>query len=228
MQNETISLFTMFGPVMIGPSSSHTAGVAKIAFLTRKIFMEDIKKAEIIFYGSLAATYKGHGSDKALIAGLLGIGWDDERLAFSLELAEKAKLEYTIEAIVKKPEKYHPNSVRINLESENNKKLSVLAASIGGGAISIKEISGYFTDLTGDFEALLVLHHDEPGVIAIVSHILSANRVNIASAVSHRKDKGTEAMLIIEVDDAVKTSILEQIKSLPQVYDVVYVPSLLS
>lgn len=224
MADKTLGLFDIFGPVMIGPSSSHTAGVARIAFLARKILPYPLDRARVSFYGSLARTYKGHGSDKAAIAGLLGILPDDERLGYSLELAVKEGLAVEILPVYETPPRYHPNTAVIELWA-GERYLRVRGASVGGGDIRIESINGFETALDGGLDALLVRHHDEIGVIAIVSHILAANRVNIASAVSHRRDKGDEALLIVELDGLVPSSIIEQIQELPQVRNVVYVPA---
>lgn len=226
MAKDFISIFDIFGPVMIGPSSSHTAGVSRIAYLAQKIFAEHIETVEITFYGSLAYTYKGHGSDNAVLSGLLGIPCDDERLAFGSEIAKKNNLSYKIISEPNLPEKYHPNTLKLKIENQNGKKLTLIGESIGGGNISIKEINGYRTEISGDYDSILVLHHDERGVIAIVSHILAANSINIASVVSHRKDRGTEALMVVEIDSQIQKSVLLQIQNLPPIYDIVYVPSI--
>ena len=240
MAERTLTLLDIFGPVMIGPSSSHTAGVARIAFLARKIFPYPLDRAKVTFYGSLARTYRGHGSDKAAVAGLLGILPDDERLSYSLELAEKEGLKVEIVPEYEGPERYHPNTVVIELwarspeangtegASMNALYSRVRGASIGGGKIRLQSVHGFEADLDGSLDALLVLHRDEVGVIAIVSHILAANRFNIASVASHRKDKGEEALMVVEIDGQVPPSLVAQIRELPAVRDVVYIPSLRS
>lgn len=227
MSERTIGILDLLGPVMIGPSSSHTAGVARIAFLARKILPYELDQAKITFYGSLARTYKGHGSDKAAVAGLLGILPEDERLGYSLELAAGEGLPVEIVSVYDGPSRYHPNTVVIEL-SAGKRKLRVRGASIGGGEILLQSVNGFQASLDGSLDALLVLHGDEIGVIAIVSHILAANRFNIASVASHRKDKGDEALLVVEVDGVVPTSVVSQIGELPQVREVVYVPSIKS
>ncbi len=225
MGGRTIGILDVFGPVMIGPSSSHTAGVARIAFLARKIFPYPLDRALVLFYGSLARTYRGHGSDKAAVAGLLGILPDDERLGYALELAAREGLDVEIKPEYDGPERYHPNTAVIELWS-GDKHARIRGASIGGGEIRLQSVNGFEADLDGSLEALLVLHRDEVGVIAIVSHILAANRFNIASVASHRKDKGDEALMVVEVDGVVPTSIVAQIRDLPSVSEVVYVPSI--
>jgi L-serine dehydratase len=215
---------------MIGPSSSHTAGVARIAYLARKTFGRKPDRATVRFYGSLAATYRGHGSDKAVSAGLLGVPPEDERLASGLELAERALSDgdgFPIEILSERtePAPWHPNTVVIEL-SGGGESLRMRAASVGGGAIRIEEINGYSVHLSGELEALLVLHRDEIGVIAIVSHILAANRINIAATSSHRKEKGDEAMLVVETDHAIPPQVIEQIEGLPPVLMAMRIPAL--
>ena len=227
MAEGNVGILDIFGPVMIGPSSSHTAGVARIAFLARKLFPYPVERAKVTFYGSLARTYRGHGSDKAAVAGLLGILPDDERLSYSLELARKEGFPVEIVPEYEGPERYHPNTAVVELWG-GGKYSRVRGASIGGGKIRLQSVNGFEADLDGSLEAILVLHHDEIGVIAIVSHILAASRFNIASVVSHRKDKGDEALLVVEVDGAVPASIVAQLRDLPPVREVVYVPSLRS
>lgn len=235
MPKDNVSIFDILGPVMIGPSSSHTAGVARIAFLTRKMFGRKPDRARVRFYGSLAATWRGHGSDRAAIAGLLGIPPEDERLSRGAELLEEAKetgegFPIDLEPVEELPATWHINTVVVEVEGigpdGKAKRLRLRAASIGGGAIRIEEIDGYRVNLSGELDALLVLHHDEIGVIAIVSHILAANRINIAATSSHRKEKGDEALLVVETDGALPQAVVEQIEGLPPVYAVVRVPAL--
>lgn len=225
MADRTVTALGIFGPVMIGPSSSHTAGVARIAFLAKGVFPYAIERARVSFYGSLARTYRGHGSDKAAVAGLMGIRPDDERLGFAMDLAKRDDLPYEIVPVMDGPERYHPNTAVVELWGEGQ-YLRVRGASIGGGKIVLQSINGFDAELNGELDAILVVHRDRPGVIAIVSHILAANGINIASAVSHRKDKGDEALLVVEVDGHVPSAIVRQMEGLPPVLGIVYVPAL--
>lgn len=230
MPKENVSIFDILGPVMIGPSSSHTAGVARIAFLSRKMFPRVPERATVRFYGSLAATYRGHGSDVAAAAGLLGVSPEDERLGRGLELAEEAQASghgFPIEILSCRDHHpgWHPNTVEIELEAGSTRQ-RVRAASVGGGAIRIEEVNGYQVRLSGELDALLVLHHDEIGVIAIVSHLLAANRINIAGTSSHRKEKGDEALLVVETDGTIPQDVILQIENLPPVYLALLVPGL--
>ncbi|MDR2485254.1 MAG: L-serine ammonia-lyase, iron-sulfur-dependent subunit beta [Treponema sp.] len=239
MSKEYVSLFEIFGPVMIGPSSSHTAGVGRISFLTRKIFGSAPQKAGIHFYGSLASTWKGHASGDAAIAGLLGIPPEDERLfqgrGILKELQAQGKgFPVEIKTVSELPPSWHPNTVVLELTgtppaegpSSISHHLRIRASSIGGGSIRIDEINGYAVNLSGELDAILVHHHDEIGVIAIVSHILAAERINIAATSSHRKEKGDEALLVVEIDGSLPQSALDLIQGLPPIYQVIRFPSL--
>jgi L-serine dehydratase len=227
MDERKIGLFDILGPVMIGPSSSHTAGVARIAFLARRIFPLPLDRARVSFYGSLARTYRGHGSDKAAIAGLLGILPEDERLAFSPELAARAGLEVEIVPVLDGPERYHPNTVVIELFS-GTRSLRIRGASVGGGEILLQSVGGFEALLDGRLEALLVRHHDEPGVIARVAALLAEAGLNIASLASRRKDRGDEALIVAEVDGVVSPDLVKSISALQAVREVVRVPSIRS
>ncbi|MDA8426909.1 MAG: L-serine ammonia-lyase, iron-sulfur-dependent subunit beta [Treponema sp.] len=227
MSEGTTGILDLFGPVMIGPSSSHTAGVARIAFLVRKILAAPPDRARVSFYGSLARTYRGHGSDKAAIAGLLGMLPEDERLAFAPELARREALEVEIVPVLDGPSRYHPNTAVFELWS-GERYLRVRAASIGGGEIRLQSIDGFEADLDGNLDAILVLHHDEPGVVARVASVLAARGFNIAAIVSHRKDKGEEALLVVEVDGVVSTGVADELRGVRGALDVVYVPSIKS
>jgi L-serine dehydratase len=234
MPKENVSVLEIFGPVIIGPSSSHTAGVARIAFLTRKMFGSVPGRVIVRFYGSLASTWKGHGSGNAVIAGLLGIPPEDERLFRGMDIlrdlqARGQGFPVEIVPVFDLPPSWHPNTVVLELfegQSGARKRLAIRASSIGGGSIRIDEINGYQVNLSGELEAILVLHHDEIGVIADVSHILAAGRINIAATSSHRKEKGEEALLIVETDGAIPAPVIQQIQALPHIYTLIRVPSL--
>ncbi len=227
MPENAPTLLDLFGPVMIGPSSSHTAGVARIAYLARKILKTPLERARITFYGSLARTWKGHGSDKAAIAGLLGILPEDERLAFAPEIAQREGLEIEILSDYAGPERYHTNTVVLELEG-GDERLRVRGSSIGGGEIRLKSVNGFQAELDGGLAAILVLHHDEVGVIAELASLLAAAGLNIASLASHRRDKGDEALIVAEVDGAVSSRLLEAAARIHGVLDVVHVPSIKS
>ena len=227
MPDRTLGVLDLFGPIMIGPSSSHTAGIARLAFLARSILPGPIDAARVTFYGSLARTYRGHGSDKAAIAGLLGILPEDERLAFSPELAARQGLAVEIVPARECPSRYHPNTAVFEL-SAGERRLRVRGASVGGGKVLLQSIDGFKTSLDGSLDALLVLHRDEIGVIAEVASFLAGLGLNIAQMSSHRRDKGEEALLIVEVDGDVSTSVADGLCGLKGVIDVVRVPCIAS
>ncbi|MDR1863458.1 MAG: L-serine ammonia-lyase, iron-sulfur-dependent subunit beta [Treponema sp.] len=232
MPKENVPLFEIFGPVMIGPSSSHTAGVARIGYLARKMFGALPGKAWVRFYGSLASTWEGHGSADAALAGLLGIHPEDEEISRGRELVKAYQREgkgfpVEIEACADLPSSWHPNSMVIEifgLEGPGH-HLSLRASSIGGGSIRIDEIDGFEVNLSGELEALLVLHHDEIGVIAEVSQVLAEHKINIAGTSSHRREKGDAALLVVEADGKIPRGIKKQIEDLPAIYRVRYIPS---
>jgi L-serine dehydratase len=225
MEDKRIGLFDMMGPVMVGPSSSHTAGVARIAYMARRIFPFPLDRARVSFYGSLARTYRGHGSDKAAIAGLLGILPEDERLAFAPELAARAGLNVEIVPLPSGPERYHPNTVVVELWS-GDRSSRLRAASVGGGEVLLQSINGFEANIDGRLDALLVLHHDEPGVIAHVAAAIASAGLNIASIASRRKDRGDAALIVAEVDGAVEGSLIGALRAIAAVREVVCVPAM--
>jgi L-serine dehydratase len=235
MPKENVSLFEIFGPVMIGPSSSHTAGVARIAFLTRQIFGGPPAAARVRFFGSLAATWRGHGSGAAAVAGLLGIPPEDERLARGWDILREEREKgggFEVEICAEKdlPPAWHPNTVIFELDGSAGKdgkaaRLVLRAASVGGGSIRIEEVNGYPLALSGENEALLVFHHDEVGVFADVSRVLAMHRINIAGAQDRRREKGEEALIVVETDGPIPETITNSIEDLPAVYRVIHVPA---
>lgn len=194
-----MNVFDIIGPVMVGPSSSHTAGACRIGLFVRMIMDKPIKSARIILSGSFAKTYKGHGTDKALVAGLLNMPPDDLRLPDSFEIAKKEGMDFTIEC--EDIELAHPNTVRIIVKSEGEEELDVVGESIGGGNIKIKNINGIKTDIDGKFGTYFVGHIDRVGMITKISEVLTKNNVNINSLNLYRLQKRGEAILIVQVDD---------------------------
>lgn len=207
-----IGLFDIVGPIMVGPSSSHTAGAVRLGLATRRILGNEVKKARITLHGSFAATYWGHRTDVALIAGLLGMGMDDERIPQAMELAEKAWLEYSFTS--GDLGDVHPNSVQIQATGEHD-QISISGSSIGGGRINIFEINGFEVRVDGSYTVLMTRHRDEPGVIAEVTKVLSIHGINIAFLDVSRKTKGSEAMLLAETDDPIPEIALQHVKRVP-------------
>ncbi|KAJ62605.1 L-serine dehydratase, beta subunit [Enterococcus faecalis GA2] len=213
------SVFDIIGPVMIGPSSSHTAGAARIGKVVRSIFGQQPDSVDIYLYESFAKTYRGHGTDIALVGGLLGMEPHDEQLANSLEIAYEQGMEVCF--IPKSEKADHPNSVKI-VVSSGDRKLSVTGISIGGGNIQISELNGFKLSLSMGTPTFIVVHQDVPGMIAKVTNILSASDINISTMTVTRESKGEKAIMIIEVDQAEVGDIVMQLAEIPHIYSVNY------
>jgi L-serine dehydratase len=212
------SVFDIIGPVMIGPSSSHTAGAARIGRIARSLFGREPKKAVITFYGSFAKTYKGHGTDVAIVGGILDFETSDERIIEALDIAKKDGITISInedEALTE-----HPNTARIQLSDEKG-EMELVGISIGGGKVEIVELNGYKLRLTGVNPALLVVHQDTFGVIASVTNELTKQKVNIGYMEVYRQDKGKEALMIIEVDQNLSEKVVKEVSKLQHVIKVI-------
>ena len=216
-----MNVFDMIGPVMIGPSSSHTAGAARLGYVAYKILGERAVKADITLSGSFARTYKGHGTDKALLAGILGFHSDDERLRSSLELARSAGLDYIFHTTDLPGA--HPNTARLCLTGESGPSCTVQGASVGGGNILGTAINGMEGSFTGEHNTLLVPHHDRPGTIAAVTNYMAESTLNIGNFRLNRPVKGGEALMTIEVDGDVPADLIEGLKRLPNVIHVILI-----
>lgn len=216
-----MNIFDIIGPVMVGPSSSHTAGAVRIGQVCRKLMGEPIKEAEILFHGSFLATGRGHGTDKAIVAGLLGFAVDDSRIPESLELAPQYGMKFTFGAI-DLGEEAHPNSVRLNMKGENGKSLEVVASSIGGGRICINEIDGLTTDFSGEHPTLIVHNLDQPGHVAEVTSMLQHKAVNIAAMKLSRSSRGGSAVMVLECDQEIPEEGIEWLRRLEGVVKVTY------
>ncbi|MFT8871399.1 MAG: L-serine ammonia-lyase, iron-sulfur-dependent subunit beta [Sporolactobacillus sp.] len=212
------SVFDIIGPIMIGPSSSHTAGAARIGQIARELLGDVPTRAEITLYGSFAETYRGHGTDVALVAGLLGFETNDARLPDALKLAENAGLAVQFTAD-KETETSHPNTARIRLFGDRN-KIEVVGVSIGGGKIEIIEINGFAISLSGSNPALLVLHLDKYGAVAEVASLLAKQRLNISYMEVSRKLKGSLALMVIQTDEPIERGLVSEIVRLPNMLNV--------
>ncbi|MBQ8280206.1 MAG: L-serine ammonia-lyase, iron-sulfur-dependent subunit beta [Roseburia sp.] len=215
-----MNLLDIIGPIMVGPSSSHTAGAVKIGLVSRKLMVEKIVKADIYFHGSFQATGKGHGTDKAVVAGLLGIAVDDSRVPFSFEIAQKEGLEFRISGIDLGDA--HPNTVKLNLTGESGKKIEIVAASIGGGQIEICEIDGLSASFGGNYPTLIVNHKDIPGRVTAVTARLSECNVNIATMKLYRTTRGGDAVMIIECDQEVPVESIKWLEELEGIIKITY------
>lgn len=214
----------MIGPVMIGPSSSHTAGVVRIARAARKLLGSKPDIAEIIFYNSFARTYEGHGSDRAIIAGLLDFATDDKRIKESLELAAAEGLKFQFKS-VGNASALHPNTIRLMLKA-GDRNIEVLGESKGGGVINIAEVNGFKADFSASLHTLIITAGDVKGSIAFIADVLAHDDCNIATMSVSRKGKHDIACLVIEMDSGIKPVTLEYIRSLSWVKDVIYIPDI--
>lgn len=213
-----ISVFEVIGPNMVGPSSSHTAGAASIARLAWKMMHEKIRKVNFVLYGSFAQTYRGHGTDRALLGGMMGFETDDVRIRDSFEIAEKEGLEFSFVANTTETD-VHPNTVDIEIEDVTGRKHTVRGESIGGGKVRLIRIDGVKVHFTGEYHSLIVEHKDHPGVIAKVTTILSRCHVNIAYLRVYRETKGGIAYMIIESDEEITRETVDEIEKNPFVRD---------
>ncbi|MDF2612762.1 MAG: L-serine dehydratase, iron-sulfur-dependent, beta subunit [Clostridia bacterium] len=204
-----MSVFEVIGPNMIGPSSSHTAGALRIARVMHKLAPQDIDKVTFILYGSFAKTYKGHGTDKALVAGLLGMDQEDERIKEAFKYASEKGLHYVFETSDSTQYK-HPNSVEIVVKDSRGNRLSITGSSVGGGSISIDKVNGMDVFFSGEYYTLFITHDDQPGVVAHITHCLSEHDINIAFMRLYREDKGKHAYTIIEADEPIKEDVIGQ------------------
>ncbi|MCM3709979.1 L-serine ammonia-lyase, iron-sulfur-dependent subunit beta [Sporosarcina luteola] len=211
------SVFEIIGPVMIGPSSSHTAGAARIGRVARDLFGRQPEWARIHLYGSFAETYKGHGTDVAIIGGLLDYDTFDERIKTAFE--DAAALGMTFEFIPEEEEADHPNTAKIVL-GDSQGEIELVGISIGGGTMEVTELNGFPLRLSGHFPALLVVHDDRSGVIANVSNAIASQGMNIAHMEVGRKEKGKMALMVIEVDQMFDETLINELKSLPNVTQV--------
>lgn len=214
----------MIGPVMIGPSSSHTAGVVRIARASTKLLGGVPDEAEIIFYNSFARTYEGHGSDRAIIAGLLDFKTDDKRIKNALDLASEQGLKYRFKSVAN-ASTMHPNTIRLVLK-RGDRKIEVLGESKGGGIINIAEVDGFKADFSASLHTVVVFADDVKGSIAFIAGILANDDCNIATMSVSRKGKHDKACLVIEMDSGIKPVTLDYLRSLTWVKEVIYIPDI--
>lgn len=215
-----MNIFDIIGPVMVGPSSSHTAGAVKIGNVCRKLMAEPIIKSDIGMHGSFASTGKGHGTDKAIVAGLLGMAVDDINIPNSIEIAKESGMDINFEDI--DLGEVHPNTSKLSLLGLSGKKLEIVAASIGGGRIKICEIDGITANFSGDYPTLVVHNLDQPGHVTEVTSMLGHKSVNIATMQLYRKSRGGEAVMVIECDQEIPKDSLVWLEHLEGILKVTY------
>lgn len=214
-----MNCFDVIGPVMVGPSSSHTAGAVRLGQIASILLAEKPLLATIGLHGSFARTGSGHGTDKAILAGLLGFAPDDERIRQSRQLAQAAGLNYTFISV--QLDRAHPNTAVIDLRGISGRTVNMRGASTGGGRIRVEAIDGLEVSFRGEYMTLIIRHHDAPGVVADVTHQLSRRRINIANMRVFRAQRGGAAVMIIETDPFNATGLCQEIRQTCGVQDVV-------
>ena len=217
-----IGIFDILGPNMIGPSSSHTAGALRIAFIAGKMVSKPVS-VKYVLYGSFARTYRGHGTDRALVAGILGYQTDDERIRDSFEHAYAAGVSFEFIENFTETEVY-PNTVDVYVTDENGAEVSLRGESIGGGNAVITKLNGVDVELTGNYHTLVIEQVDKKGVLAFLTTVLSANDINIGTVRLFREGKGKKATTIIEVDSEIPTQVTAALYSMDAVKNVIIVP----
>ena len=210
-----VSLLDIIGPVMVGPSSSHTAGACRLGLLARCLVGGTPQRATIELHGSFARTGEGHGTDKAIVGGLMGFRPDDERLRTALDIMEREALAYTFEK-TSLGDDAHPNSVRITLE-RGDRRSQMVGASLGAGRVLVTEIDGYPVEVSGNLHTIVLVAEDVKGSVARIATILADANVNIATLKLTRKERGGDAFMVIEVDHEPEERVRDDIRGLPWV-----------
>ena len=215
------SVFQIIGPVMVGPSSSHTAGAARLGNIARCICDEEPVRVDFYLHGSFARTWKGHGTGKALLGGIMGMDPADERIADSFYLAAETGMQYNFHTA--DLGEVHPNSVKIVMQTADGRIWEMLGSSIGGGKVTVSSINGMDIEFSGDYPTVITFHRDQPGAVAQVSEILSHHNINIAFLKVFRSSRGSDASMVIECDQEVEPELLEEIKALQVIKEVMFI-----
>ena len=210
-----VSLLDIIGPVMVGPSSSHTAGACRLGLLARGLVGGTPERAKIELHGSFARTGEGHGTDKAIVAGLMGFRPDDDRIRSSLEIAEREALDYRFEKTTI-DEEAHPNTVRITLERGDRTAIMV-GSSLGAGRVLVTEIDGFPVEVSGSYHTIVLVAEDVRGSVARIATLLSDDGLNIATLRLTRKQRGGDAFMVIELDERPAEDVRDHIRALPWV-----------
>ena len=219
-----ISVFDVIGPNMVGPSSSHTAGAAVIGALAHKMIAPPLARVEFTLYGSFAKTYRGHGTDRALLGGVMGFAPDDLRIRDSFAIARERGVEFTFFCDQEERD-IHPNTVDIHLENAGGQVMTLRGESLGGGKVRITRINGVEVDFTGEYSAVIVVQQDRPGVVAHITKAISDRGVNIAFMRLFRDEKGQTAYTIVESDQQLPQDIVGVLRENPNIHDVMLVQS---
>ena len=210
-----VSLLDIIGPVMVGPSSSHTAGACRLGLLGRCLVGGTPQRALIELHGSFARTGEGHGTDKAIVGGLMGFRPDDDRLRTALEIAEREGFDYRFEKTTIAADA-HPNTVRLTVELGDRKSV-MIGASLGAGRVLVGEIDGYPVEVTGNYHTIVLVAQDVKGSVARIAGILAEHDINIATLRLTRKQRGGDAFMVIEVDEQPGDGVRDEIRALPWV-----------
>jgi L-serine dehydratase len=211
-----VSLLDIIGPVMVGPSSSHTAGACRLGLIARNLVGGTPQTARVELHGSFARTGEGHGTDKAIAGGLMGFKPDDERIRHALEIADREGLAYSFEKTKLGEDEIHPNSVRITVE-RGDRTAVMFGSSLGAGRILVSEIDGFPVEVHGNYHTIVLVAEDVKGSVARIATILADEGVNIATLRLTRKERGGDAFMVIELDEAPDEKIRDDIRGLPWV-----------
>ena len=215
-----MTIFDIMGPVMVGPSSSHTAGAVRIGLITRRLLGSQPVSANLLLHGSFAATGAGHGTDKALVAGLLGLQPDDPDIPRAFALAGQASMELTVGSVVLRGA--HPNTVVLQVTNAEGRTLEVNASSLGGGRVRVNSLDGLEASFTGDYPTLIIRNEDRPGYVAEVANLLREHGVNIATMQLYRDRRGGLAVMVIESDQPIPDGMVEWLRGSPGIVRAVY------
>ncbi|GHB36722.1 L-serine ammonia-lyase, iron-sulfur-dependent subunit beta [Mongoliitalea lutea] len=218
------SVFDMIGPVMIGPSSSHTAGVVRIARAAIRVLGGSPENAVITFYNSFARTYEGHGSDKAILGGLMDFKTDDPHIREAFDIIKERGIQYTFKSIGN-ASVYHPNTIKLVL-TKGAKTIEVIGESLGGGLINIAEVDGFNANFTAQSHTLIIKAQDVAGAIAFISNIIAQEQTNIATMSVSRKGKNDLACHVIEMDSGIRATTIDYLKTIPWIKDLIYIPDI--
>jgi L-serine dehydratase len=214
------SVFEVIGPIMIGPSSSHTAAAVRIGQLSLAVMGEPVVEAIIQLHGSYALTGKGHGTDKAIIAGLLGYDAADERIKKSLAIAKEQGMKVKFQK-VDLGEDYHPNTLRLLIAGASGTHFEITAVSVGGGNISIIEINGLPIQLSGEYHTLITIHNDRPGIVAKASSLIAQSKVNISTMHVSRQRRGGLAAMAVEMDQPLPPNAINELEDQAQIVRII-------
>jgi|UniRef100_UPI004047979B L-serine dehydratase len=218
------SVFDMIGPIMVGPSSSHTAGVIRIARASIRVLGGTPEEAKITFYNSFARTYEGHGSDRAILGGLMDFKTDDLRIKDALEIASQTGLNYSFKSIGNSSI-HHPNTIKLQLQ-KGSRRIETTGESLGGGVINISEVDGFVANFSAQNHTLIIKADDVSGAIAFISSVIAQEKVNIATMSVSRKGKHDQACHVIEMDSGIQEITRNYLLSLPWIKELIYIPDI--